>query len=168
MKNFGFFLVMISVLAMGIPSAYAEGESWIKDENGCAVFNPDPQPNESITWNGKCKNGYAEGAGTVTWFVDGKPGTTFTGTRTRGKMNGQASVVFANGDRFDGSYANDKCHGKGVYTTFDRWRYEGVFDDDDDGCSSQDGTFTAPTGKISKGSFDDFLLSVNLFRAYYK
>ncbi|MDR2219093.1 MAG: hypothetical protein LBE24_00745 [Methylobacillus sp.] len=153
MKNFGLLLAMISVLAMGITNAHAEDEGWIKDKNGCAVLNPDPQPNENIIWNGKCKNGYAEGAGTLTWFIDGKLDSTSTGTWTRGKMNGKGTIVYGNGERYDGGFANDFWSGKGIYTMPDGRRYEGTFVD---GNPQGEGTVTEPNGKKYKESFDDF------------
>ncbi|MDR2219094.1 MAG: hypothetical protein LBE24_00750 [Methylobacillus sp.] len=86
----------------------------------------------------------------MTWFVDGKLGTIVTGTWIRGRI-GQGSAVYAGGDRYDGGFANNDFHGKGVYTSSDGWRYEGIFVDGD----SQDGIITEPNGKTYKGSFDD-------------
>ena len=35
-------------------------KNWIYDQNNCLHYNPQPLPNETITWSGKCKNNYAE------------------------------------------------------------------------------------------------------------
>ena len=44
----------------------------IADKNGCKVYNPMPQQEESITWTGDCRNGYAHGNGILDWFVGGQ------------------------------------------------------------------------------------------------
>lgn len=43
----------------------------IKSTQGCKLVNPNPVPNETVRWSGACKNGYAQGSGTLTWFKDG-------------------------------------------------------------------------------------------------
>lgn len=45
----------------------------IKSTQGCKLINPQSQPNETVQWTGSCKNGYAQGSGTATWFKGGKP-----------------------------------------------------------------------------------------------
>jgi len=37
-------------------------DDWIKDQRtGCAVVNPNPMPNESVTWSSPCESGKAHG-----------------------------------------------------------------------------------------------------------
>lgn len=40
--------------------------------SGCKLFNPNPVAGEKVSWTGKCVNGYANGAGEVTWIEPGK------------------------------------------------------------------------------------------------
>ncbi len=41
----------VCLLAVSLAAPAAAGE-WIKDSRtGCAVWNPNPQPNETITWS---------------------------------------------------------------------------------------------------------------------
>lgn len=42
--------------------AARDGE-WITTLNGCKVWNPFPQVNETVEWNGRCTNGYIDGFG---------------------------------------------------------------------------------------------------------
>jgi hypothetical protein len=86
--------LIVRVLALGatalaIPEAIAEdSESFIKDEGGCATWNPNPQPNESVRWSGQCKDGLMDGPGTLEWFGDGQlAGMTHT-TMLQGRASG--------------------------------------------------------------------------------
>lgn len=49
------------------------GQYTITTDKGCRLNNPSPQPHETVSWTGACRNGYADGFGTLTWFQDGKP-----------------------------------------------------------------------------------------------
>jgi hypothetical protein len=58
---------------------------WITATNQpCKIWNPMPQPNESVTWEGECKDGYASGEGVLRWTENGKPDEK--ASRARGRM----------------------------------------------------------------------------------
>ena len=38
---------------------------WITDNHGCKVWDSLPSANESVSWSGPCKDGYADGKGTL-------------------------------------------------------------------------------------------------------
>ena len=59
---------------------------WIYDENGCKHYNAEPRENETLTWSGSCKNGYADGRGTLVWYHNGKKGSTTKGSKRKGKF----------------------------------------------------------------------------------
>jgi hypothetical protein len=45
----------------------AQAGDWITDKkSGCKIWNPRPQPNETISYAGACKDGVANGHDTVT------------------------------------------------------------------------------------------------------
>jgi len=46
--------------------------SYTSDQKGCLHYNEKPLSKESLTWTGKCVNGYAEGQGYRQWFRNGK------------------------------------------------------------------------------------------------
>jgi len=60
---------IISLLLLIFPLSLFAGE-WKLDIQNCNVWNPSPIPNETVEWQGKCKDGYAHGLGTVQWFKD--------------------------------------------------------------------------------------------------
>ena len=39
---------------------------------GCYVWNPNPQPGETVTWTAACADGFAQGTGTLTWLFSGR------------------------------------------------------------------------------------------------
>lgn len=48
-------------------------QHWIRDEqNGCYLYNDNPQPDETVQWHGRCVNGVAEGQGTTIWSKAGQ------------------------------------------------------------------------------------------------
>ena len=97
------FLLAVS-LCCAVP-AWAEGEVvWIADKNGCKVANPFPQPEETITWSGKCKNGFAEGEGVLEWFVKGNSADRYEGMLKQGWAEGKGTLTRAEGSRYNGQW----------------------------------------------------------------
>ena len=78
-------VIVAAMLLTGI-SAYAQEREMptIADENGCKVYNPMPQEEESINWNGTCSNGYAHGTGILDWYVGGELEERYEGELKQG------------------------------------------------------------------------------------
>lgn len=51
----------------------------------------------------------------------------YDGSIVRGKMNGQGTMTFSNGDTYTGEFKNGAFNGKGTYQAKDGWVYEGDF-----------------------------------------
>ena len=51
----------------------------------------------------------------------------YDGSLVRGKMNGQGTVTFSNGDTYTGEFSNGAFNGKGTYQAKAGWVYEGDF-----------------------------------------
>jgi MORN repeat protein len=81
---------------------------WITATNQpCKVWNPAPQPNESVMWSGPCKDGYASGKGVLLWTANGKPDAEFDGECANGKRNGHGVLITSDGERIEGEWLND-------------------------------------------------------------
>ena len=80
---------------------------------GCYVWNPNLQPDETVTWTGGCSGGRAQGVGTLKWVYDGgKKTAESTGGLTDGKMHGQWVIREADGDiRYVAYEDGDKVKG---------------------------------------------------------
>lgn len=100
--------------------------NWIADPDTlCKIHNPNPQPNETATWSGDCKDGKADGNGTLQFFKNNQKTDTYVGTMAQGKASGQGVANFSNGDKYDGDWQDGKMHGKGIYTTAKGSIYKG-------------------------------------------
>lgn len=126
--------------------------NWIVDKAGCKVANPFPQPGESITWSGKCKDGLADGEGLLQWFVDGKAADTYEGTLQGGWAEGKGTLTRAEGGRYSGDWKRSLQDGDGRYDAPDGSWYEGQWKE---GQPHGHGQFRRPDGKLFIGEWVD-------------
>jgi hypothetical protein len=66
-----FTVALFTSLSLLAHIAKAAEPNWITTDKGCKVWNPNPQPNESVTWSGECINGKAHGNGILIWYKNG-------------------------------------------------------------------------------------------------
>ncbi len=83
-------LACLLLLASLLPLGALAGE-WAADQNGCKIWNAAPGPDETVTWSGSCKDGYASGKGTVQWFVRGKATSRDSGELREGMYHGRTT-----------------------------------------------------------------------------
>jgi hypothetical protein len=82
--------------------------TWITATNQpCKIWNPEPQPDESVTWSGSCTDGFASGKGVLKWTENGKPDMEFDGEYANGKRNGMGVIITPDGNRTGGEWIND-------------------------------------------------------------
>ncbi len=71
--------------------------NFIKDKKtGCAVWFKNGFVEDSVSWTGNCKNGFANGQGTIIGYTNSIPTSKYIGTVTNGKPNGNGVFTFAN------------------------------------------------------------------------
>ncbi len=98
-----------TALALAAPARAQAPPGWIADsKTGCKVWDPAPEPDEAITWSGPCKNGYADGEGTLQWTENGKPTDRYVGEYHNGKRNGAGTVTYRNGQTVSGEWHDDE------------------------------------------------------------
>lgn len=51
----------------------------------------------------------------------------YNGSLVAHKMNGKGTLVFENGDTYEGEFKNGIFHGRGTYTSASGWKYVGQF-----------------------------------------
>ena len=75
------FLILCSLPSYGtdIKTRLENSKFWLKTTNDCHIYNPHPELYVSVVWTGACSNGYAEGNGKVSWFIDGNHQSTVEG-----------------------------------------------------------------------------------------
>jgi hypothetical protein len=112
MNHFG--IIVTAAIAFISFGALAQADDsaapgWITATNQkCKIWNPEPQPNESVTWSGPCKGGLASGKGILHWTEDGKLGAEFDGEYANGKRNGFGVIIAPDGQRVQGEWADDE------------------------------------------------------------
>jgi hypothetical protein len=126
----------VSVVLFSMPVAAQDQHaslqsSWIADrKTGCRVNDPEPVPDEAISWSGNCANGLAQGRGVLQWYRGGKPtGGRYEGEYRDGFMNGHGVATFESGNRYDGEWKNGQRDGRGVFTWANGNRFEGQWVD---------------------------------------
>ncbi len=169
----------VSVVLFAMPVAAQDQHaslqsSWIADrKTGCRVNDPEPVPDEAISWSGNCANGLAQGRGVLQWYRGGKPiGGRYEGEYRDGFMNGHGVATFESGNRYDGEWKNGQRDGRGVFTwangnrfegqwvdgkrtgwgvhSFDGKRYEGEYSND---LPNGTGSYTAADGRVYAGTW---------------
>ena len=92
---------------------------YMQTRDGMAlIWNNNYQTDDEATWSGDTdRDGYGTGAGTLTWYADGKPRWSYSGKMVRGKLEGRVVNLDADGNRASGAYKRGKKTGV--------WRYYG-------------------------------------------
>ena len=86
---------------------------------GCreVLWNPFPVDNETVNWSGECSQGFAEGRGETTWYLNDEVNVIDSGLRQGGKSEGFTVIRYPDGSRDEGSFVDNLLHG--VWTYFD-------------------------------------------------
>lgn len=93
----------------------------------CKVGRANVKPGESVTWQGMCKDGLAEGTGVARWSFAGKPTLVYEGAFVRGLIEGKGKMSGADGDRYEGDFKGAVRDGFGRYSTTAGVQYEGLY-----------------------------------------
>lgn len=80
---------------------------FLKDaKTGCTVWYKHIYPEDSASWNGPCKNGFASGNGTLTGFTKGVATSRYVGNLHNGKPHGPGSFTFGETRKLQGNFSN--------------------------------------------------------------
>ncbi|MCY4027909.1 MAG: DUF4189 domain-containing protein [Acidobacteria bacterium] len=88
----------------------------VANRQGCYVWNPNPQRDETVTWTGGCRDGFAEGLGSLTWEYPGTQQVANGGRLRGGKMDGTWAVTEQRSDgrdprTFEATFADGEPQG---------------------------------------------------------
>ena len=128
----------LAILALAGPAAAQSAQAgarlpsgWMADaRRGCKVWNPQPEPGETVEWSGGCTDGLASGPGVTRWLENGLVTERTEGTRVAGHLQGPGVTELPNGDRFEGAFKDDRKDGRGSYVAADGMSYVGEFRND--------------------------------------
>lgn len=99
-------------------------------DSKCATSNPYPQGQESIRWTGGCRDGLLDGAGTLTWYRDGRWTERNEGTFRVGELHGNAITTFPDGSTIAGTYLDGRRHGEFILARVNDTYSRSVYRDD--------------------------------------
>lgn len=117
----GWLSLMIG--AAGVTHGADDRQSWINTDSGCRVLAEHPVEDGKVSWTGACQNGYAEGAGRLTW----SNGDVLEGALRAGRAEGVVAESGNNGNRYEGEVHAGVANGKGKYYWANGDWYEGDF-----------------------------------------
>ncbi|MFL6660367.1 MAG: hypothetical protein ACJ8GW_19930 [Massilia sp.] len=120
-------IVLLSLFSLH--AAYAASPEATIGKDDCKVINPHPIGRESVTWTGPCKDGFAEGVGKLSWFLDGELRSEYEGGMQGGRYHGAGYRREVDGDQYEGQFVNGKLNGTGTKLALDRSRYDGQWKD---------------------------------------
>jgi hypothetical protein len=103
----------------------------VDQRQGCRALDVNFDDGDTVSWTGDCRNGFAEGAGTLTFSNDGAVVETITATLRRGTVqNGHVVVAWSDGSKYEGDEASGHMNGAGVFTSAKGDRLEGPWTND--------------------------------------
>jgi hypothetical protein len=116
------------------PAAQQDSKNgqWLVDpRSGCRVLDVNFDDGDAASWSGVCKNGLAEGAGTLTFSNDGAVLETIAANLHRGVVqDGHVVAAWADGSKYDGDEVGGHMNGAGVFTSAKGDRLEGQWTND--------------------------------------
>lgn len=84
---------------------YSSSGKWVQVSNtNCVLWNSWPTDGESVTWSGGVVSGKADGKGTVQWFTNGVPTTSYIGGMKGGLADGRGIAKSAL-EEFEGEWS---------------------------------------------------------------
>ena len=119
----------------------------------CRIAQVTPAPAEDkIAWSGACKDGYAEGKGTLEWkSSEDRSPWKIEGALARGEISGEATRT-SKGGTYIGTFRNGVPHGAGYFRTSGGYQYEGGVVN---GRREGKGTMVDPDGSRYDGDWKD-------------
>ncbi|WP_445711924.1 hypothetical protein [Flavobacterium sp.] len=122
-------LLFFSLLTLTITISFAQNNGqFIKEaKTACQIWSENYSPKDSITWEGDCKDNYAEGFGKLTWFINQKIDATYVGFMKKGNPNGKGKYIINNYGILKGNFKNGQLDGQGEIDYTDGRKLKGNF-----------------------------------------
>jgi hypothetical protein len=137
--------------------ASVDHPGWTLDaENGCWIWNPNPQQEETVRWTGACPEGPAQGEGVLGWNYkrdDEQGSERYVGTMARGRMHGIGTYLESTGEIYQGEFQDGREQGRGL-RVFPTGRYDGEWRQ---GLRHGRGVMFWINGNLFRGEFRDGL-----------
>jgi hypothetical protein len=110
----------------------AQDGGWLVDpRSGCRVLDANYDDGDAASWSGACRNGLAEGAGTLSFSNAGAVLETVAANLHRGVVqDGHVIAAWSDGSKYDGEEVGGHMNGAGIFTSAKGDRLEGQWTND--------------------------------------
>lgn len=145
--------IFLALLIFTVFNSNAQNNGqFIKDlKTSCQVWSDTYSPNDSVTWKGNCKESYADGFGTLSWFQNQKLAAQFVGTMRKGNPNGKGKYTINEYGILEGNFKDGLLNGQGVAEYFNFGQKQiGTFRN---GVLNGQGEINFTDGRKLKGNF---------------
>lgn len=119
-----FLPVLVLAASACAPALAQETPAWIGAPD-CRLAPVTPAPPQAPTWNGGCKNGLADGKGTLEWRDAAGKRYRLDGVFAAGQVAGEGSLRYPDGTQYTGTLRNGMPDGRGYFQDPDGTQYEG-------------------------------------------
>jgi hypothetical protein len=118
-------LLLALSISLSLNAAAEDKPVWYGEAN-CRIAALEPHPaGDFVKWSGKCKDGYAEGAGVLEWSVWGHGDRKLEASLARGEVVGEGTLVDEKGS-YAGTFRDGVPHGQGYFEyANEKGSYEG-------------------------------------------
>lgn len=100
-------LILLFTLVACIVNAQEPPARKVTDiSKGCSVLLKHTFQDDSITWSGGCKNGFADGYGKMIGFTKGTQTSTYIGFMQHGKPHGKGVYTFWGNRKLEGNFSS--------------------------------------------------------------
>jgi hypothetical protein len=106
------------------PALAEDAPAWIGAPD-CRLAPLDPAPAQAPSWNGGCKDGFANGKGTVEWQSASGKRYRLEAVLAAGQVQGEGTLHYQSGTQYIGTLKNGRPDGRGYFRYADGTQYEG-------------------------------------------
>jgi hypothetical protein len=106
------------------PALAQETPAWIGAPD-CRLAPVNPAPAQAPSWHGGCKNGFADGKGTVEWQDAAGKRYRLDAVFAGGQVQGEGTLHYPDGAQYIGTLRNGIPDGRGYFQDADGDQYEG-------------------------------------------
>lgn len=92
--------------------------------HGCQVYAP-ADAGKTALWTGPCKDGFADGEGTLQWSLKGKSDLSYKGAMKNGRYHGVGYSMAADNTQYEGEFVAGVREGFGIWVNALGDRYDG-------------------------------------------
>jgi hypothetical protein len=106
------------------PAIAQEAPAWIGKPD-CRLAAVKPPPAQAPDWNGACRDGYADGKGTLEWTDAAGKRYKLEAAFAAGRVLGEGTLRFPNGEAYTGTLKDGVPDGRGYFREPNGDQYEG-------------------------------------------